>query len=177
MQATSIGEFGSRGRPKRLLAGGGIVSLQRWRVADQPGEAAGHGQRHHFWDVFQTMIHEYLHTLTHQRYEAYAQTLPGGDAGVQYNTLIEGMTSAMTAIVWANVASRVGQRALSELVEGTDLYVDEATSKAACPVIPARYPSYHQAMELITIVGPRNVFAAYLLGEVDLIRASPVARP
>ena len=30
-------------------AGAGIVSLQRWRVADQPGEAAGHGQRHHFW--------------------------------------------------------------------------------------------------------------------------------
>jgi hypothetical protein len=158
-------------------AGAGIVSLQRWRVADQPGEACGHGQSHRFWDVFQTMIHEYLHTLTHQRCEAYAQTLPGGDAGVQYNTLIEGMTSAMTEIVWANVASRVGQRALSELVEGTDLYVDETTSRAACPVIPARYPSYHQAMELITIVGPRNVFAAYLLGEVDLIRASPVARP
>jgi hypothetical protein len=158
-------------------AGGGIVSLQRWRVADQPGDPAGQGQRHHFWDVFQTMIHEYLHTLTHERYYAYARTLPGGDAGVQYNTLIEGMTSAMTEIVWANVASRVGARALSEGVEGTALYIDEATSKAACPVIPARYPSYHQAMELITIVGPRNVFAAYLLGEVDLIRASAVASP
>ena len=158
-------------------AGGGIVSLQRWRVADQPGDPAGQGQRHHFWEVFQTMIHEYLHTLTHEQYYDYARTLPGGDAGVQYNTLIEGMTSAMTEIVWANVASRVGERALSEEVEGTSLFVDEATSKAACPVIPARYPSYHQAMELITIVGPRNVFAAYLLGEVDMIRASPVASP
>lgn len=158
-------------------AGGGIVSLQRWRVADQPGDPAGQGQRHHFWEVFQTMIHEYLHTLTHEQYYAYARTLPGGDAGAQYNTLVEGMTSAMTEIVWANVAARVGQRALSEEVEGTSLFVDEATSKAACPVIPARYPSYHQAMELITIVGPRNAFAAYLLGEVDLIRASPVASP
>jgi hypothetical protein len=158
-------------------AGGGIVSLQRWRVADQPGERAGHGQRHHFWEVFQTMIHEYLHTLTHERYYEYARTLPGGDAGVQFNMLIEGMTSAMTEIVWANVAGRVGEQALSERVEGTDLYVDADTSKAACPVIPARYPSYHQAMELISIVGPRNVFAAYLLGEVDLIRASPVASP
>ena len=44
-------------------------------------------------------------------------------------------------------------------------------------MIPARYPSYHQAMELITIVGPRNVFAAYLLGEIDMIRASPVPSP
>ena len=158
-------------------AGGGIVSLQRWRVADAAGDPAGHGQRHHFWEVFQTMIHEYLHTLTHEQYYAYARTLPGGDAGVQYNTLIEGMTSAMTEIVWANVASRVGDQTLSEEVEGPSLWVDEATSKAACPVIPARYPSYHQAMELITIVGPRNVFAAYLLGEVDMIRASPVATP
>jgi hypothetical protein len=158
-------------------AGGGIVSLQRWRGVDQPGDPAGQGQRRHFWDVFQTMIHEYLHTLTHERYYEYARTLPGGNAGVQYNTLIEGMTSAMTEIVWANVAARVGQRTLSERVEGTSLYVDDATSKAACPVIPARYPSYHQAMELITIVGPRNVFAAYLLGEVDLIRASPVPSP
>ena len=173
-------------REKKLLeidrgwegtAGGGIVSLQRWRVADQTGQTAGHGQRHHFWEVFQTMIHEYLHTLTHERYYAYARTLPGGSRGVQYNTLIEGMTSAMTEIVWANVAARVGQKALSEKVEGTSLYVDEATSKAACPVIPGRYPSYHQAMELITIVGPRNVFAAYLLGEVDMIRAAPVASP
>ena len=32
-------------------AGGGIVSLQRWRVADQPGDPAGQGQRHHFWDA------------------------------------------------------------------------------------------------------------------------------
>lgn len=93
-------------------AGGGIVSLQRWRVADQPGDPAGQGQRHHFWDVFQTMIHEYLHTLTHERYYDYARTLPG-----------------------------------------------------------------HQAMELITIIGPRNVFAANLLGEIDMIRASPVASP
>ena len=64
------------------------------------------------------MIHEYLHTLTHERYYEYARTLPGGDAGVQYNTLVEGMTSAMTEIVWANVAARVGQRTLSERVEG-----------------------------------------------------------
>jgi hypothetical protein len=30
-------------------------------------------------------------------------------------------------------------------------------------------------MEMISVVGPRNVFAAYLLGEVDLIKASPAA--
>jgi len=150
-------------------AGGGIVSLQRWRAADDAG------QRHHFWDTFQTMIHEYLHTLTHPRYTAYANTMPGGDKSLQYNTLIEGMTSAMTEIVWVNVAARVRDRAFAERIETPALYVSADQSVADCPPIPARYPSYHQAMELISIVGPRNVFAAYLLGEVDLIRASPPA--
>ena len=90
-------------------AGGGIVSLQRWRVADQAGDRRPRSAAS-LLDIFQTMIHEYLHTLTHEQYYAYARTMPGGDAGVQYNTLIEGMTSAMTEIVWANVASRVGDR-------------------------------------------------------------------
>jgi hypothetical protein len=147
-------------------AGGGIVSLQRWKASDD------HGQREHFWDTFQTMIHEYLHTLTHPAYNAYAKTMPGGDKSVQYNTLIEGMTSAMTEIVWVNVAPRVRDKAFAERVETTALHVDADESVDACPPIPRRYPSYHQAMELITIVGPRNVFAAYLLGEVDMIRAA-----
>ena len=86
------------------------------------------------------MIHEYLHTLTHEHYYAYARTLPGGDAGVQYNTLIEGMTSAMTEIVWANVAARVGQRALSERVEGTSLYVDEDDLEGRVPGDPGPLP-------------------------------------
>jgi hypothetical protein len=147
-------------------AGGGIVSLQRWKASDD------HGQRAHFWDSFQTMIHEYLHTLTHPAYSAYANTMPGGDKSLQYNTLIEGMTSAMTEIVWVNVAPRVRDKTFAERVETPALYIDPDESAAACPVVPARYPSYHQAMELITIVGPRNVFAAYLLGEVDMIRAA-----
>jgi hypothetical protein len=150
-------------------AGGGIVSLQRWRLGDDEG------QRHHFWDVFQTMIHEYLHTLTHARYYEYANSLPGGGTSQQYNTLVEGMTSAMTEIVWVNVAPRIHDRAFAERIETTALYVDDAHTVAACPPIPRRYPSYHQAMEMISIVGPRNVFAAYLLGEVDLIRASAPA--
>lgn len=153
-------------------ASDGIVSLQRWRVADEPGQSAGFGQRHHFWDVFQTLIHEYLHTLTHAAYYAYANTLPGGDRGQQYNTLIEGMTSAMTEIVWVNVAPKVRTESFARQIEA-DTFVDADHSTAACPVVPRRYPSYHQAMELISIVGPRNVFAAYLLGEVDMIRASP----
>ena len=145
----------------------GVVSLQRWK---RPTAA---GQRTHFWDMMQTLIHEYLHTLTSPRYSAHARTQPGGDKGLQFNTLIEGMTSALTEVVWANVESRVG--ALGPKVEGPD-FVDASTSMGAAPPIFARrYPSYHQAMEMISIVGAQNIYAAYFTGKVDLIKSSPPA--
>ena len=151
-------------------AGGGIVSLQRWR------SATPEGQRHHFWDTFQTMIHEYLHTLTHARYDEYALSLPGGDAGLQYNTMIEGMTSAMTEIVWVNVAPKIRVRRRSRAGSRTTSSSTRTRRWPPARRSLARYPSYHQAMQVISIVGPRNVFAAYLLGEVDLVRASRPAR-
>lgn len=148
-------------------AGGGVVNLQRWK-RDTPA-----GQRAHFWDMMQTLIHEYLHTLTHPVYSRHAERMPGGDAGVQFNTLIEGMTSALTEIAWANVESRVAT--LGPKVEGPD-FVDASTTMASVPPVRSRrYPSYHQAMEMISVVGARNVYAAYFLGKVDLIKSSPPA--
>jgi hypothetical protein len=148
-------------------AGGGVVNLQRWK-RDTPAE-----QREHFWDVMQTLIHEYLHTLTHSRYSRHAERMPGGDKGLQFNTLIEGMTSALTEVVWANVESRAA--ALGPAVEGSD-FVDASTTLSAIPPIHnRRYPSYHQAMEMISVIGAQNVYAAYFLGKVDLIKSSPPA--
>jgi hypothetical protein len=99
--------------------------------------------------------------------------MPGGDKGVQFNTLIEGMTSALTEIVWANVESKVAS--LGPKVEGPD-FVDASTTLASVPPVHnRRYSSYHQAMEMISVVGARNVYAAYLLGKVDLIKSSPPA--
>jgi len=148
-------------------AGGGVVNLQRWK-RDTPEE-----QREHYWDVMQTLIHEYLHTLTSARYSNHAAHLPGGDSGLQFNTMVEGMTSALTEVVWANVSSRVA--ALGPAVEGPD-FVDAATTmKAVPPIFNRRYPSYSQAMEVISVVGARNVYAAYFLGKVDLIKSAPPA--
>jgi hypothetical protein len=148
-------------------AGGGVVNLQRWKK-DTPA-----GQREHFWDMMQTLIHEYLHTLTSPIYSAHAAGMPGGRSGLQFNTLIEGMTSALTEVVWANVVSRVGT--LGPAVEGPD-FVDASTTLAAVPpIFNRRYPSYSQAMEMISVVGARNIYAAYFTGKVDLIKSSPPA--
>jgi hypothetical protein len=121
--------------------------------------------------MFQTMIHEYLHTLTHAKYYALAGTLPGGGGGDAYNTFVEGMTSALTEIVWSNLGDYLPWRSdLARRVEGTD-YVDWATTeKAVPPVFNRRYGSYEQAMAILHAIGPENVFAAYFLGEVDYIR-------
>ena len=146
------------------VAGGGTVWLQRWRRPTRGG------QREHFWDSLQIMMHEYLHTLEHGDYGAYAMTFPGGDESLQYNTLIEGMTSVLTEIAWANVnVASVARR-----VEGTGAHGTAAQTAAAVPPISnRRYASFDEAMAMMSVVGPQNIFAAFFLGQVDLIRASP----
>ncbi|WP_347351800.1 hypothetical protein [Intrasporangium sp.] len=116
------------------------------------------------WDMFQTLIHEYLHTLAARRYRTFAASF--GD-GPQNSTLVEGMDSFLDEVVWANIQPRVGDQALRKKVEGP--------AYAALPpitVVPAfrrRYASYSEATRLVTVVGFRNVLLAYFKGEIDRI--------
>jgi len=43
------------------------------------------------WDVFQTFIHEYLHTVVHADYERFAGSF--GESSNENNTLMEGVDS------------------------------------------------------------------------------------
>ena len=121
------------------------------------------------WDVFQTFIHEYLHTLAHRAYNAYATSF--GSNSNEYNTLIEGVDSLLTETVWSGIESRVGDLALRERIEGP-------TNAALPPVhVPhasqRRYPSFTEALRLIDLAGIQNLYAAYFLGLVDRIGAPP----
>jgi hypothetical protein len=115
------------------------------------------------WDIFQTLIHEYLHALAHRRYQDYAQTF--GDRSNEYNTLIEGVDSLLTEIVWEDVIPRIAS--LRPEIEGP--------TYSALPAIDVphasrrRYPSYTQALRLVDLVGISNVYAAYFVGLVDRI--------
>jgi hypothetical protein len=115
------------------------------------------------WEMFQTLIHEYLHTLAHRDYEAYAQSF--GANSEQWNTLIEGVDNVLDEVVWARIAPRVGEPALRIAVEGA--------AHAKLPPMqvhpPGRYDSYEEAFRLTGIVGIGNVVAAYFLGLVDRI--------
>ena len=123
------------------------------------------------WDVFQTFIHEYLHTLAHESYRTFARSF--GDSSNENNTLIEGVDSLLTETVWSGIESRVTDPALREQVEGP-------TNASLPPVqVPhasqQRYPSYTEALRLVGLVGIRNLYAAYFLGLVDRIGGPPPA--
>lgn len=115
------------------------------------------------WDMFQTLIHEYLHTLVDDRYEAYATSF--GASSVQWNTLIEGVDCVLDEVVWARVVPRVKDPGLRKTVEGD--------KNAKLPPVdvspPGRYDSYPEAFRLVGLVGIQNVYAAYFLGKVDRI--------
>ena len=123
------------------------------------------------WDVFQTFIHEYMHTLPDDAYKAYADSF--GSKSSEWNTLIEGVDSLLTEIVWTAIEPRVGDVDLREKIEGP--------SNAAQPAIKVphagkrRYPSYTEALHLSDLVGIENIYVAYFLGLVDRIGGPPPA--
>lgn len=116
------------------------------------------------WDMFQTLIHEYLHTLAAPRYRAFASSF--GDSP-QQNTLIEGMDSFLDEVVWSNISPRVNDPGLRTKVEGP-AYA-KLPPIAVRPALRRRYASFTEATRLVTVVGFRNVLLAYFKGEIDRI--------
>jgi hypothetical protein len=142
------------------VAGGGIVEIQPFE-GDTPAET-----RRTFWETFQTMIHEYLHTITHQNYSDVADSL----GETQDSILTEGGTSLFTDDVW-NAIYPDEIRANADLranVEGSALPFDDS-------VIPpiSHYDQIAQARDIRSRVGAENMRAAYFLGHTELIGLGP----
>ena len=149
----------------------GKIYVQLFKEPDvTTGPEAGQNlpDRKFLWKLFQTLIHEYLHTLAHPQYSAYAEGKYGGDSS-QWNTLIEGVDSLLDEIVWNNVLPRAKDQPLRDAVEGPDY--SNLPAMADDPEPPGRYPSYAQALKLVEVVGIRNLYAAYFLGDVNKIGA------
>jgi peptidoglycan hydrolase-like protein with peptidoglycan-binding domain len=122
--------------------------------------------RRFMWDSFQTLVHEYIHTLNHSRYRAYSSKLTGTDAA-RGHTLREGVTEYLTKTVLSTV--NYTDATLRKQVEGP--YHEPATID---PVPP--YRGYSQAVEaeqVVGVVGASNMFAAYFLGNIELIGGAP----
>lgn len=117
------------------------------------------------WDLFQTLVHEYLHTLRSKPYTEYAKSF--GYSSVEWNTLVEGIDCVLDEVVWARVLPRTRSDELRTVVEGKT----NAKLPPIEPPYPARYRSYAEAFALVGKVGIQNVYAAYFLGLVDRISA------
>jgi hypothetical protein len=135
------------------FASGGQVNIQRFKQDSDPAN------RDAMWHLFQTVVHEYLHTLEHSRYLGYRNTL-GQQAGSF--TLREGVVEYFTYTVLESVTYDDPLRAV---VEG-DYHDDTVTH----PI-----PKYHgygeraNAEKLAGVVGARNVMTAFFLGDVENI--------
>jgi hypothetical protein len=144
-----------RGWP--ATAGGGVVRVQPYEGAT-PADT-----RRSMWKSFQTLIHEYLHTITHTRYDRAARALPSRE---QQDILVEGGTSLYTDKVWNTVFPEEirNNDALRATVEGSSLPFDET-------VIPTitHYRQIAQAREIESQVGEENLRAAYFLGQIERI--------
>lgn len=149
--------------------GDGQINAQLFRRPDTPtGTLAGLNvpDRDFLWDTFQILIHEYLHTLADPAYNRFAESF--GEKSSQFNTLVEGVDSLLDEVVWSVVEPRVADPGLRAEIEGP-VYA----ALPAFTIKPAsrrRYDSYVEAVKLVNVVGIRNLYAAYFLGDVSKIK-------
>ena len=125
------------------------------------------------WDLFMTLVHEFMHLVTHPNYGNAADLIGGGGRDI----LIEGMDEHMSQQVWPAVRDRAfGDLALRTLVEGPFLNdpAPKAEDYADGSEIDKRikghvYDSMGDADAIASRVGEANVRAAYFMGHVEAI--------
>jgi hypothetical protein len=155
------------GRAWDALNSAGDVSVQTFRGADETKD------RRFLWDMFFTLLHEYLHSLSDPKYRA-VETKLGGEATDPGNTLIEGVDSYLTEIVWSHARPRASLLAVRDKVEHEYVAKGRPFDASLLPLMPhRRYANYDKAAKLVSIVGIKNLYAAYFLGDVAAIGQTP----
>ncbi len=131
----------------------GKIFLQRFKSGDSEKN------RDFMWKNFGTIIHEYLHTLEHQRSKKHHEAMPEKKGG---KVLREGVTDYFTKIVWNNL--HFGNQPFRKEVEGP--FYDK--TKKNTPDIDY-YAEAKNAERIAGIVGVNNLMASFFLGKVELI--------
>jgi peptidoglycan hydrolase-like protein with peptidoglycan-binding domain len=124
------------------------------------------------WLLFQTMIHEFMHLVTHPNYGRVADAIGGGARDI----LIEGMDDHMTMQVWDDIRPRIAtDDSLRATVEGpfhTSPVVAEdyeADSEIDQTVKGSHYDSMGDADRIAEEVGEGNARAAFFMGHVEAL--------
>jgi hypothetical protein len=153
------------GRGWDAFAEGHDIMVQLFKDSD-PKE-----DRRFLWDMFFTLIHEYLHTIAHRDYSAYADKR-GGEKSPTGNALIEGVDSLLTETVWVSARPRAPLQEVREKVEPDAVKQGLAFDANLLPQMPhRRYDTFDRALKLVDTVGIENLYAAYFFGKVKLIGA------
>jgi hypothetical protein len=135
----------------------GVVYLQRYKSTNADATKAKDENRIQMWGLFQTCIHEYIHTLAHPDYIAWAETFSAASDNTRYNTLVEGFCDFFTLNVRKAMAI---DATIQGLVEGP-----YANGKAPAPDHSGVYPSHAQAEQVVSIVGIKNAQRGYFGGK------------
>lgn len=124
------------------------------------------------WDLFATMVHEFLHLVTHPNYSDAAEAVGGGARDI----LVEGMDEHMKTQVWRAVRGTIASdTAFRTLVEGPFAapVVNTADYEAGSPIDQQvedhHYDSMTDADQIASTVGEPNARAAYFMGHVEAI--------
>lgn len=141
-------------------ASGGDVFVQRIQDHDASGKFDKAEGRNYMWDMFQTVIHEYIHTLEHPEHVKYRKTLGEQKGGF---TLREGTTDYFTKVTYNN--TNKADPTLRQHVEGP---FHEKGKTHPVPDLHT-YRESQNAERAAGIVGIKNMCAGFFLGRVDLI--------
>jgi peptidoglycan hydrolase-like protein with peptidoglycan-binding domain len=115
------------------------------------------------YDLFTTLIHEFLHLVTHPNYNRVARAV----GGTAQQILIEGMTEHLRHQVWLDVLPGLaGNTALRQRIEGS-FFVTPADATAFVP--HSFYDQKADADSIAATAGEANARAAYLMGHSELL--------
>ena len=124
------------------------------------------------WGLFGTMVHEFLHLITHPNYGNTADAIGGGARDI----LVEGMDDHMGQQVWPGVRARaVSDAGLRQVVEGP-FFTTPAIPAEYAPggAIDQRITGHHynsmaDADAIAARVGEPNARAAFFMGHVEAL--------
>jgi peptidoglycan hydrolase-like protein with peptidoglycan-binding domain len=116
------------------------------------------------WEMFGTLVHEYVHTLEHSAWTAYKgrKSKMNPEAGA---TLREGVTELLTRTVFS--VTSLADKKLKKDIEG-EYYDEDADSPD--DLRGGKYQTEtNRAEQLAGIVGINNIYGAYFVGRTDLV--------
>jgi peptidoglycan hydrolase-like protein with peptidoglycan-binding domain len=136
----------------------GQIHIQR--LSDKNGDEGG--DRDRLWNKFGTLIHEYVHSLAHPKWNAWKATKKGPDSQAAH-TLTEGVTELLTHVVISQINTK-DSNLRKQVLQGVsddgsepDLSRDDAYQDARL-----------RAETFVGVIGINNLYAAYFLGKTEL---------